>query len=231
MAARFYKVVMKFPFKSGLPRDVAMNVWHYATPDTDDADHAAIGTAFRAFYVVAAGVDQVQPIGWYMGSYINRPVCSGTLFHATSLGTYPTHITWDYVGEQTFTLPSESSVVSLPLEAAAVVSLRGVTPTAGETLPAVRRRRGRAYIGPLNGSCLSHATNGQPIMTPQFVADLSSATKKLVVAINAAGGDLAVLSDRSRVMSLVGSGHTNDEFDTQRRRGVAETMRDVWSVV
>lgn len=68
-------------------------------------------------------------------------------------------------------------------------------------------------------------------MTPQFVADLSSATKKLVVAINAAGGDLAVLSDRSRVMSLVGSGHTNDEFDTQRRRGVAETMRDVWSVV
>lgn len=130
--------------------------------------------------------------------------------------------------------------ISLPGEVAVCLSvnadLAGVQVEVGLTRPQ-SRRRGRTYIGPLmtNTCALGQNVNGVQRPRDQFVDDLRIAYQRMVestkniMPLNA-GLFASVYSPTDLAARTVVACSTDDAFDTQRRRGVKPTAKQITAV-
>lgn len=94
------------------------------------------------------------------------------------------------------------------------------------------RRRGRFYFGPL-ASAGSLGADGMFHVAAQPIAALSASAKFLAVpdpTIPADNAFLQVWSRSDGVVRPVVGGHVDNEFDTQRRRGLKATSRTLWTL-
>lgn len=109
----------------------------------------------------------------------------------------------------------------LPPECALVLSFQG------QKAPGFpqRRRRGRIYIGPIKASL---NTDGRP--TSSAVSSLAAYGANLRTAINALPGSTqwSVWSTVDQQAVAVNDGWVDNEWDTQRRRGLRRTSRSVF---
>lgn len=111
----------------------------------------------------------------------------------------------------------------LPSECAIVCSFQG-TKVNGVNQAS---RRGRIYLGPLNDS-----TNVDGLVQPGIQQAISLAMKTLTLDMGG-GTDpvpLHVFSPTLGTSTPVVDGWVDNAFDTQRRRGIASTVRDVWDL-
>lgn len=199
---------------SGLPEDRAVNVFHFVGTAAYAADGPSAAARVVTFYTGLTGA-QVNPIGAYLSPWIQRAAELRTYDLSTGPPRVPT-IT-------PITLPAALNNSGLPEEIALVSTFFG-------SPPVTRRRRGRMYLGPLNGAAavINYGSTSAPSSPAnQIVLDLRDATKQLAVAAD------VQLSIRSTLPTPnfvpVAAGYVDNAFDTQRRRGPDPTSRTEWT--
>nr|CRY97305.1 hypothetical protein [uncultured prokaryote] len=123
--------------------------------------------------------------------------------------------------------PMGTSGLALPAEVAICSSMAA---TAGSGVPAARRR-GRVFLGGL-ASSTSETVAGSGEVRVTSAAQQKAAELVQQIAQQAAGEgfDLCVWSRADNGLFTVVRGWANDEFDTQRRRGIKPSTRFTWNV-
>lgn len=142
------------------------------------------------------------------------------------------------VGTRTWTLGAVGAGTSpYPHEVAACVSFHAdVTDVPQEDVTGrpASRRRGRFYVGPLNSSSGAASPDGMWRLSPAFIASLAAAATFLAVPDPlepADSSNLMVWSRKDQSVRLIQGGHVDNEFDTQRRRGLDSSSRTLWTAL
>lgn len=222
------KVTMVFPYLTGLPEDTAQNTFYFETSGSEPSAGeitTAIGSVLR-FFIVGVGAN--QPIGEWLSGYINPDTA-----YVRAVGFNPA--TGAETGEAIISDENDLVVgtgTGLPLEVALCLSYRAAFSTPVQQ----RRRRGRVYIGPLDLTALDSAFTDGPRPDPEMVTGFAAAAERLISDSTAgvgSGGTPAPWSVWSRadgeLVEIVG-GWVDDEFDTQRRRGLRPTSRTTYGI-
>lgn len=204
---------------STLPRDLAVNTWHFSSASVDPVDDAtAAQLELWDFYAAIQAV--------YSSSI------SGDLFskwYDLSDANPRTPIL-----EATTTIVPDSSP-RLPNECAVCLSYRGVL-TSG-TNP--KRRRGRIFLGPLTSDVVTAGT-GDAFVTSAAMTTIATAADSLNSAGDPGTWNWAVFSPTtagpepwsagellSATLPVV-AGYVDNAFDTIRSRGLAATDRETF---
>lgn len=204
------------PYKTNLPRDVITNTWSFrdASSNTDLQVAADILNPFvQAFY---DGVyNTAHPL------YISGGSTWRNRWYDRS--SPPPRVP--------YILPARTSggteePTSVPAEAAVVLSFQGA-PQSGQVQA---RRRGRIYLGALVDSAIIPSTAvSPPAVNPTFVTRIIAEALSLRDDIIAAGNYFwSVWSSVNNSRTMVDNGWVDNEIDTQRRRGVQASLRNVW---
>ena len=202
------------PGVSDLPEDRFVTTW--AATYTDPTTYAAAADDFAAALVVfftALSGTQVTALWDYMGPHIS------TATDACEVRTYDLEDPPE--GREPTIVPftwSDTDQDPLPAEVAVVNSFHGT--------PRSRRNTGRVYIGPLN-QIAGEESGGDLRPADVLRSDLVQASLGLV---GASGFTWGVLSPTLAAITPVAGGFIDNAFDTQRRRGLDATTRNVWSV-
>lgn len=115
----------------------------------------------------------------------------------------------------------KSSTLLWPEESAVCISFSAAPPH-------TPRRRGRVYIGPLNGSvCVEENVTGIMRVTPGVQQDFSAAAVRLANHVDA--GWLIHSTIGGGTFAAVETGWVDNAFDTQRRRGPDASNRFTWA--
>lgn len=217
-----YRIDAVLGYRSGIPRDVSINTYHFNVTLTDPGEitDALNGTveALLDFYNTPVGAG--NSVGNYISDYVDRAgdACRFEVYDATG-GPLLANQSWgiDAALEQT----------SLPLEVALCNSVytnqnNGVYPLAS--------RRGRNYIGPLNTEAINYANDLPPYPDPGFEEALRDGSERLEATVDGLGGiNWCIWSRKLQLVTgNVSGGWIDNEFDTQRRRQVEATTRKTW---
>jgi hypothetical protein len=208
------RMVATLPMDSGLPEDAVQNVWHFDVPIVTDPTLQDIADA--------VSTEIYNAVDSFMSVKINEAACGFTFYNlADSEPRQPIY-------ETGFTAGFAPGSTAIPSEVALVGSFQGDS----ESGQPQARRRGRVFIGPLAVAALGAGAAGdRPAAT--FVGELSSGLADLRAASEAAvDWNWVVWSPTSGggagAAFIVTNGWVDDAFDTQRRRGVSPTMRDIF---
>lgn len=217
-----YRVRVVLPYTTNLPRDVAVNTFHfYRATELDGPELAQLAGTFTRFYSVAPP----SPGGVSLSSFIGTTVTRGTLGCRTEIYDLADPEPRPPVAVNNFTLGAAGGGTNLPLEVSVVNSFQGPR-LAGS---AQSRRRGRIFVGPLRSGAVDGT--GTPVTATPLRQLLISASARLRdECIADVGGQWVVLSRVSGEVAPVSNGWVDDDPDTQRRRGLRTTNRLVWSI-
>lgn len=122
--------------------------------------------------------------------------------------------------ETDWSFASTLSGTPLPSECAIVASYQGERVSG---LPQ-RRRRGRMYLGPLDGNVLT--SDGR--ITSIAYNSVNGAMEDFVNALEVDDITFGIWSTVDEQLVTVRSGWTDNAYDIQRRRGVLPTVRVTW---
>lgn len=115
---------------------------------------------------------------------------------------------------------------SVPTETSAVISFQGL-PLAGTPQS---RRRGRIYIGALGAATITGSTvSTYPVLAAGFLSNMVGAADALPAAALAASHDWVVWSSVDQLPVKINNGWVDNSPDTQRRRSVDSSQRNVWT--
>lgn len=215
------QVQARLPYMTGLPRDLTVNTFNFVAADEGGGPEllADLGNLVKAFYNDAPGAD--HSIAYYLSGVINRAACKN-VFYNVNLASGEIG---EPIAEQTFSLAGAASgATPLPLEVAVCTSYKA----SDGSIP-LARRRGRVYLGPLNTTVLN-ISGDYPAPSSAFVNQVVWASKQLATASEALGAPWAVWSRAQAGAYGIDSGWVDNEFDTQRRRGVEATSRGTWTI-
>lgn len=236
MADAVVQLVARLPHTSGRPEDMVQNTINLGvigTLQSGDVDIAMI--AFANFYNTLAP-SQTGPVASRISGAISRAAnACQILAYATAdlTGNTPFGSPFDMLN---FTMGAEGASADLPEEVAVVVSYNGplinvpVSQPNPNPPPAVirpqQRRRGRMFVGPLNGVAGTQQGGDVFRPTPVFVTDLGLAFKGMGDTIQgAASVELGVWSKADAEVYEVVGGYVDNAWDIQRRRGVVASSR------
>lgn len=202
---------------SGLPRDDAVNTWHFLSASVDPtADSSLAGAALETFYDSVAN---------NLSSGLNGEVDVKFYDLADPNPRTPIDL-------HDFTITPDTSP-RLPNECAIALSYRGILVSG--TNP--RRRRGRIFLGPLTGDTVTAGAGGDALVTGAAMLDITAAATALMAAGDPANFQWAVFSptlagpepwsvgELSGATLAVVAGFVDDAFDTIRSRGQLATTR------
>lgn len=199
------------------------------TPATADWNQLATDTA--GFYVTTITATS-HSVGSYLSPSINR--VSNT--HEVSIYALdmadPHHYYGSPVTVGSFSMPVASSSLGLPQEIALVGSYRADYGTDPEHGGATRPRaddRGRVYVGPLCDAANTGVTiAGMKLSVPDpiFINTLSGALSLLATTAFAHHWQMCVWSRKRSQFKEAISKAVNNDWDVQRRRGLATTLQN-----
>lgn len=204
-----------FPFFTNLPTDVIVNQMHWesdvgATQATADL----IALRLRAFYDTIYGTSATSRV-----NYIDWPLVRVKVFN---MQDPPPRV--PAIGNPLFAAGTGTSTV--PTEVAAVMSYHA----APESGVRFQRLYNRIYIGGLRETAFTpSAVDGFPIFSSAFTTAVGTAAANLLAA-NTAGLLWRQASDASPGIFLrpITGGWVDNSPDTQRRRSVGASLRDIW---
>lgn len=204
---------------NSIPRDVAMNTWHFRSAAVDRLDDCtAITDALGAFYISIDGLysPDIEPdviVRYYdLGDPQPRAPIQEDTFEMTPLGS-----------------------ITMPHEVAICLSYNGA-PSSGLS-PA--RNRGRIYLGPWGIEVMADGA-GDSIVDPGVTGAIASSAATLVDAGEGQTWFWAVFSpttagpepwspaELAASTFPVTHGFVNNSFDTVRSRGIDATARSVF---
>jgi hypothetical protein len=213
---------------TGLPKDRFEGVWHFLDPGGSPADVVASVAAAKLadFYQLAGAVS-----GQHVGHYLARSAAPTD--HMTITGyDFAAGLPRPELGVATFDYGSASST-QLPEEVALCLSYY-----TDRNLPS---KRGRSYIGPLNGAAMTGSSVPPSRPEPTFMSSLVDAGRRMrtlgppatpptFLTNTFPGGGAgtaawALYSPKLGTFSAVEHGWVDDEWDGQRRRRVEASAR------
>lgn len=221
MAHLFCQVVM--PYFTKLPKDVAVNTFHFRTPGDDLPEEAAeAAQRITIFYNNTYG-SMTHPLAYYLSPVIDRTTDACTIKVFDMADAKPR----TPIYQEDWTLGASASTKGLPSEVAAVFSFQGARMSGH----AQSRRRGRLFIGPLGEEALTFGSaSAFPSLAGGLISNGVAAAHNLAVA----GVWLPIWCVYSRVndnLVTVTNGWLDNDFDTQRSRGPRATTRNTWTTV
>lgn len=210
---------------SGLPEDRFINTFHFRTKDNTPPSAAQLAEASDA---VVKFYNLPGPVGNALGTYYS-PIISrvaGKCFtRAYDLGQLEPRTPTD----APFTLQNPTVSTPLPNEVAVCLSYYGDSNVASQ--------RGRLYAGPLTTQALATESSA-PDVADVFRTALLSASQVLATACTTIdwvilqpalparqAKDGGSLPSRVNQSVLIKNAWVDDEFDTQRRRGLKARSR------
>jgi hypothetical protein len=214
------QATVRMPYVSQLPRDVSENTFSFNVDNSlSDEMDAIIDTRLSNFYnLPMSGIS----ISSRLSSVISRNLATLRLRPTdptTAAQVGPTRI-------RSFSIAAQVDSNSLPHEVALCVSFRSGT-AAGGLVP-LQRRTGRIYLGPLTANSMT--AGADPVPAANLLTRVQVGALELA---DANDGDAAwcVWSRAAGTLSPVDNGWTDNEWDTQRRRGNAATSRNPWTLI
>lgn len=90
------------------------------------------------------------------------------------------------------------------------------------------RRRGRIYLGGFSGGLTVASSSGPPRVSSAAMTAIANAAELLLTNSQTANCPWVVFSPTAGTNAEVVGGWIDNEPDTQRRRGVGSTVRQVW---
>jgi hypothetical protein len=221
------------PYKTGIAKDVAENVWSFITP-ASPVNLGEVQTASDA-------LDQFYTYSWAAGKLTDY--LSQALSNAAAAVTHTCYLpsidstTGKYhlgapIAEHTYTLPAQTTpTISGPGQVALAVSYHSTTSGIpehgpGKTRPKARRR-GRMFIGPFGVNVLtdSGSPSHSPVPNQQLVTILQQAASGLLSNLATYGIQWAVNSIVDKVFRQTTGGWIDNAWDIQRRRQEAPTVK------
>lgn len=218
------------PLYTGIPEDSIVNTFHFnwaGGGDPDSLDWVFLKNKIRDFYTAVftnSGTAGMAP-------YVNQTAVGFKAWDLTDPVPRAPVFSETYSGAAV-----QSGSSYLPSEVAICLSYHGA-PVSGLDQ---RNRRGRIYLGGL-GSCGTAATSGTPTVMPRptstIMNNMSTAAHDLLTIV-APGGAFVWVVYSPTLAAIVGppgdatpvvGGWVDDAFDTQRRRGQAASLRQIWS--
>lgn len=215
---------------SSIPRDAAVNVFHFLSTATDIEDIGPdILGELEGFYAVPVVDDLGETITDsalynYLSPTISRATDSIRVLFAEVID--PDNVSSAI--EASFSIGDPLSEEPLPNEVAACLTTYA-TPLL--TVP-IRRRRGRIYFGPLNQAAIGVrdvAGVDYPSLTTEFRDHAARAMKRLSRANERIFADWVVYSRRNDEAYSINNGWVDNELDTIRSRGLDASLRTDWS--
>jgi hypothetical protein len=231
------RVQVVFERQNGLPADRVVNVFHFGTADEPgepafDAQVTEIEDLLGGFYLGLHGAGNKPLCGWMSGALQNQ---AEMRFYnmADAAPRLPFHIA---------AFGPAMGLTALPGEVALCVSWHGQMQSGVNR----QRLRGRNYIGPLaeEAAVLLPQSSGQVLPNGNFIAHLAAAGRFLLTGGDDPSGfvQLVVYSAGARnnankavpydqrpllppLVTPVVRCYVDNAFDTQRRRGMRETVR------
>lgn len=206
-------VQVTIPHTSGLERDSAINTFAFIVTTIDEFTGLALEESLETFYNGLVDL-QTDPICNYISNVMSRVTPMGIKIWeiAPILGEPLYDSTMDPLG-------AGAAGNGLPNEVALCLSYKN-TDTA-VALPA-GRKRGRVYIGPLHQNTLGAGGGLDQRPSSVFMEDVIEAGEALADNSN---HQLAVWSRASGAVTPVTDMWVDNEWDTQRRRGLRATAR------
>lgn len=219
-----YKVIHTMQPVSAVSADISENTLYFERDGS--AAFSALASQVAAFYNnVPSG--SAARIWDYIARYMDRNLVTVSIYElpATSGPTGSPVYSGTYTGDAT-----DAGSFNLPAECAAVLSynadLSGSLEEVGDTRPKARRR-GRLYLGPLNGNTLAEVASGdtdpQRMNTTFLTVCVDAADQFLGSGAVAVGWTWQVFSQTDWLGRNVVAARMDNAYDSQRRRGPRAT--------
>ncbi len=207
-----------FPNRTALAKDATVNTLHFGTtgPAVDALSAVSITAAIVDFFN-ADPVGADSPLGSHMSPGIDRPNCRIKIYRLNDpkpripLSDEP----WTLIPSVGNAIPSEVAVVA-SFQAAKVSGLSQAS------------RRNRIFVGALNTTSMIADAQGNARVHNEVITSLLNAMNRLWVASDLdANWTWVANSPKLGILSTaaIRDGWVDNEFDTQRRRGVKATVR------
>lgn len=205
---------VRMPYSSGLPRDVSVNVFHWSVDEANELAFTNIAEKLASFYNDDHSGEDTA-LANYIAPFVSR-VTNECQIRFSNVDEDPSPIL--FVAD--WTLAASGSAHSLPAEVALAI-----TWVATPLLPVpIRRRRGRTYIGPLASGAID-STPGSPARPEQPLIDIWVGAAEFLVDDELDFERLVVWSRVNDQAYEVSGGWVDNEWDTQRPRGLDPTNR------
>lgn len=210
-----YRFQLTMPMDTALPADAITNTWYFSNPAAPViTDYDNVRDMLKDFYTHAPSAG-----GSALTTYLSDSLASPVSVKAYNLSDsapraprYTSTFTWAPAGASQ--IPAENAIV-LSYQAA---QTSGVPQS---------RRRGRVYLGTWATSALN-VGNGRVNATVQL--QIARAAHDLrAAALASATWEWVQWSPTTQEATTVDNGWVDDAWDTQRRRGVKATNRQLWT--
>lgn len=203
---------VQFPGSSGLPEDVFINTFAFqgAEATLTEATANTIADELQAFYN-ATNAPGTGSLAALMTTSITRANCKIKAYDLLQLEPRVPVI------DRTWTLNPSNAGADYPNEIACVLSINATL------LPGAnpRTHRGRIYIGPLKSET-GGASGGDVRPQGTLLNRIQGAAVRLM---GFTGGTWSIYSRKDDMLYDVTSGHVDNAFDIQRRRGLKASSR------
>lgn len=216
------KVQFVWNHRSGLPEDRCINTFYFHddTGDIDAADAAVMFDRLEEFYKTPV------PSGSALYPFLSRALSGTYTIRAYDLTDVLPRAP---VSERVGNVGAFSGNTNLPQEVAVCLSFQG----AAKSGVPQSRRRGRIYLGPLDGTALTMGASAAPSVSTALKDTLAEAADRLAGYTGSikwvVHSKYATAGDDGND-TFVTNGWIDNAFDTQRRRGQAPTTRTIWAV-
>jgi hypothetical protein len=190
-----------------------------------EANYNDLFTAVDAFYNYTTTT--TRKTGYYISNYVNRSATHELQAYEIAVGGLGSPVfTDDWLG------PATAAGNGMPPECAGVLSfhadLTGILEESGATRPKARRR-GRVYVGPLDGAAIDPSTPPY-LLISAFQTTIKESANQMASLADADGWTWAVWSRKDVQLRAVVGGWTDNAPDTQRRRGPKSTARSTFTI-
>lgn len=220
MADRLMRAQVTIPLDSGLPEDSVVNTFYF-----DDDEDPLAG------FEDSAGWAHSMLTTFYQA--IDNIIFSDVIGPSATVKYYDMRDPEPRVPKYTDTIAlTPAAIPACPHEVAICLSFRA-TVASGEN---ARRRRGRVYLGPVNTAVVSSGRVAAGSVTAIANAAAAMEDGYLHPASPGLHCKWAIYSPTTDATSSiddafhdVDNGWVDNAFDTQRRRGLAATVRTTWT--
>lgn len=203
-----------FPFFTNIPRDVFTNTWHFESTLTTAQVAAEVGPRLDTFYTACySEVLSAAPyVQW-----------DDAVLRVYNLSDLPPRVPEEVAMPIAATVASSTEI---PTEVAVVMSFHAA-PIGG--VPNSRLRN-RIYLGGLaEGKILPGSVSAFPKVGSSFMTDICDAAEVLLGENDGNAWWVTYSPTRGLPAEVVG-GWVDDSFDTQRRRGIDTSTRQLFSI-
>lgn len=218
-----YVAVNRLQMASMLPRDVAVNTFHFTGPGEDAEDDALSISAKVITFFNSTPPPAANPTAYWLSPYLSRGAAASSVA-VYDIGQPKPRVP---IGTFFYQLGAAANTTSLPLEVSVVNSVSGA-PQSG--VPAARRR-GRQFIGPLTTAAVDAGSASVP---PSIHGDMRTTlirASERMAEDESADTLWCVWSRVNQSMVRITRGWVDDDPDTQRRRGLRTTNRTTWTTI